>query len=134
MSIDDRPLGYWLKSLDQLIEDTFAQTLRNHGIIRRHWQLMNVLVSGVHAKEGIAAALAPFWVEGAITADQALADLIAAGWVTQETYALNDAGRAVFAEIAAEVVGVRERTTAGLSDDDYRATVRNLRQMVENLS
>jgi hypothetical protein len=38
-----RPIGYWLKHLDRLIEDTFERTLSMEGLTRRHWQVLNTL-------------------------------------------------------------------------------------------
>ena len=31
-----RPLGFWLKLVDSLIDEQFAATLEEHGVTRRH--------------------------------------------------------------------------------------------------
>ncbi|GAA4602421.1 hypothetical protein GCM10023195_07350 [Actinoallomurus liliacearum] len=41
-----RPLGYWLKLLDQLIEENLNRVLAVEGLHRRHWQTMNLLAPG----------------------------------------------------------------------------------------
>jgi hypothetical protein len=129
METAERPLGYWIKSLDGLIETTFERALAGHGILRRHWQVMNALLRGDPPEQ----ALAPFWNDEAITLDATLGDLHAKGWL-DDANALTGQGRAAFARVAAEVSVVRARVTAGLTDAEYQATVRTLRRMVENLA
>jgi hypothetical protein len=34
---DRRPIGYWLKHLDGLLEGAFDRTLAGQGVTRRHW-------------------------------------------------------------------------------------------------
>ena len=46
MTGDGRPIGYWLKHLDRLIEATFDRTLADVGLGRRHWQTLNTLAGG----------------------------------------------------------------------------------------
>lgn len=43
MSEDRRPIGYWLKHLDGLIEAAFSRTLAGQGVTRRHWQALKIL-------------------------------------------------------------------------------------------
>jgi hypothetical protein len=43
MSEDRRPIGYWLKHLDGLIEAAFSRTLAGQGVTRRHWQALKTL-------------------------------------------------------------------------------------------
>ena len=38
-----QPVGFWLKLLDQLIDEQFAQTLTEHNVTRRQGQLLHVL-------------------------------------------------------------------------------------------
>jgi hypothetical protein len=57
---DRRPIGYWLKHLDRLIEDNFDRLLASEGLTRRHWQLLNTLHRGPSTHEELAEAVAPF--------------------------------------------------------------------------
>ena len=43
---DRKPIGYWLKELDQLIEGTLDRALADEGVTRRDWQLLNALEPG----------------------------------------------------------------------------------------
>ena len=38
-----KPIGYWLKHLDSLLEAAFARALARHAVNRRQWQALNVL-------------------------------------------------------------------------------------------
>ena len=60
MAEDRRPIGYWLKHLDRLIEGNFERTLASEGLTRRHWQALNTLRTRPSTRAEIAAALAPF--------------------------------------------------------------------------
>jgi hypothetical protein len=46
MREDRRPIGYWLKRLDGLIEQHFERTLAGEGVTRRQWQALNPCTSG----------------------------------------------------------------------------------------
>jgi hypothetical protein len=77
-----KPIGYWLKTLDRLIDENLDRALAAEGVQRRHWQILNIVKTSPAAKAKIAAALDPFWTEGAITLDEALADMTRRGWIT----------------------------------------------------
>ena len=57
---DQRPIGFWLKLVDRLIDERFANTLEEHGVTRRQWQLLNVLSRGNATGAQLDATLAPF--------------------------------------------------------------------------
>jgi hypothetical protein len=42
---ESRPLGYWLKHLDHLIEQAFERTLAAHSLTRRHWQVLHTIAA-----------------------------------------------------------------------------------------
>jgi short-chain Z-isoprenyl diphosphate synthase len=41
----NKPIGYWLKRLDMLLEESMTRTLAEHGVSRREWQALNVLAT-----------------------------------------------------------------------------------------
>ena len=83
-----RPIGFWLKLVDRLIDEQFASTLDEHGVTRRQWQLLNVLTHEPASEEALDAAVAPFLVEQESSREH-LAELLDSGWVTLDaaTYA-----------------------------------------------
>ena len=56
----DRPIGFWLKLVDQLIDERFDTTLDEHGVTRRQWQMLNLLSRGASNRAELDAAVAPF--------------------------------------------------------------------------
>jgi hypothetical protein len=137
MKTDDKPIGYWLKQLDRLIEDRFEATLAAAGLARRHWQVLNVLHAGPASSADLAESLRPFWTAGEITVDQVLADLARRRWAAAAAdgrWALTGAGIAGHAEVSTKVHAARRAITNGISADEYIRTVDTLRRMAENLS
>lgn len=41
-----RPLGYWVRTVDQLIEEQFQVAAEESGLTRREWQMLNRLRIG----------------------------------------------------------------------------------------
>jgi hypothetical protein len=60
-----RPIGFWLKLVDRLIDESFDSLLEEHGVTRRQWQLLNVLQRGPATLEQLDSAVAPFLREEA---------------------------------------------------------------------
>ncbi len=136
MDATERPLGYWLKHLDRLIEAAFDRALAEQGLSRRHWQTMNVLKDAPLDDRGLADALRPFWGEGAIAVDEVTGALARRAWIARGSdgrYALTPRGEAAHAAAAERVRGLRGRMSDGLTAEEYQATVRVLRRMAENL-
>lgn len=131
-----RPIGYWLKLVDRLIDEQFASTLEEHGVTRRQWQLLNVLSREPATAEQLDAAVAPFLSadDGESSVDH-LTELIESGWVdaTATGYDITDRGRGAFERLAEVVAAQRTVMAEGLSPDDYARTVAALERMARNL-
>ncbi|MBP8537493.1 MarR family winged helix-turn-helix transcriptional regulator [Streptomyces sp. MK37H] len=132
-----KPIGYWLKHLDALIDADFERALAGSGLARRHWQVLNCLAAGPRSADELAEALRPFWGEGAITLDEALEALRSRGWVTRAAedgpYSLTPPGADGHAAVAERVGATRRRLMDGLTDEQYLETVRVLSRMAGNL-
>jgi len=129
-----KPIGHWLKTLDRLIDENFDRALAAEGVQRRHWQILNIVKTSPATNSTIAAALAPFWTEGAITLDEVLADMTRRGWITgHEPRQLTAAGEAALDAIR-ERTSLREKIMAGLTAEQYTQTVAILEQMAANLT
>ena len=101
-----KPIGYWLKTLDRLIDENLDRALAAEGVQRRHWQILNIVKTSPATEAKIAAALDPFWTEGAITLDEALADMTRRGWITgRERRQLTQGGEKA-------LDAIREQTTS----------------------
>jgi DNA-binding MarR family transcriptional regulator len=144
------PIGYWIKLLDRLIDESFDSVLndsalnqstaneaamKNGGLTRRHWQALNVIRRRPVTQAQLDEALAPFLAESAGTTLTVVAELQAFGWAetTGSGIALTGAGQAAFAELSKRVAANRARITEGITPDEYEATVDTLSRMCANL-
>jgi DNA-binding MarR family transcriptional regulator len=137
---DTRPIGFWLKLVDRLIDEQFAETLEEHGVTRRQWQLLNVLAQGPATVSELDAAVAPFLA--AATADteressvEHLTELIESAWVdaTPVGYELTERGSAALERLGVVVAEQRTVSTQGVDEEEYRATIDVLERIARNL-
>lgn len=143
MGGDDKPIGYWLKHLHNLIDAQFDATLTDLGLGRRHWQILNLLSGAAQTRAQVEQALAPFWQDPAPVLDAILAGhegLVTRGWVAYgaadaagDMLALTEQGRTAYGGVAARVGETRGRLVRGLTAQQYAETVRILSVMAGNL-
>ncbi|MFP7761627.1 MarR family winged helix-turn-helix transcriptional regulator [Marisediminicola sp. LYQ85] len=158
---DQRPIGYWLKLVDRMIDERFDSTIDEHGVTRRQWQVLNVLSVGTTTRDELFVAIEPFLpartraadirppvADGldeaapvepvdadGLTVSSEVDELIESEWVADSPsgLVLTPTGRAAFERIADVVAGIRASVTEGVGDDDYATTVRSLERMAANL-
>jgi hypothetical protein len=132
---DQRPIGYWLRLVDGLIDEQFARTLDEHGVTRMQWQLLNVLARGQASVEMLDAAVAPFLVAGGETTLDHLTELIESAWVdaTPTGYELTERGHGALDRLTNVVAEQRTLMSAGVTEGDYLTTVSTLERMATNL-
>ena len=131
-----RPIGYWVKELDRLLEDSFTRALASDHCSRRHWQLLNVLERGEAKEAGLRSAVAPFAATDAEGVQAALEDLVQRGWaewLPGASVHLTSTGREAHRRLQATVAEQRRRIAQGVSETDYRTTVAVLERMAGNL-
>ncbi len=131
-----RPIGFWLKLVDDLINEQFDGTLEEHGVTRRQWQLMNVLRDGPAIRPELDQAVAPFLDAGSEeTSAEHLEELLESEWVSAdgETYQLTDLGTTSFVRLSEVVTRSREQVTQDISTDEYDTTLNVLERMARNL-
>ena len=76
-----RPIGFWLKLVDRLIDDAFDAALGQAGLTRRHWQVLSLLQEAPATVQQTDAQLAPFLDGDQPTTRPVLDDLHARGWI-----------------------------------------------------
>lgn len=132
----ERPIGFWLTLLGRLVDEHFADTLHEHGVTRRQWQLLNLLSSSQATVTELDTQVAPFLDQaaGETSADH-LGELVESGWVTldESTYTLTDRGRTACTRLAEVVADYRTLVGGGVSDEEYATTVSVLERMARNL-
>jgi hypothetical protein len=126
-----KPLGWWLRHLHELLESSMALALDAESLTRRHWQVLNTIALGARTPEQVDAAMAPF-VAGEGPMAPKVADLHARGWVAEDGTLTAD-GREAHARVEARIKEFRAKAVEGISDDDYRTTLRTLERCAANL-
>lgn len=134
---DQRPIGFWLKLVDRLIDEQFAETLEEHGVTRRQWQLLTVLSRGPATLEQLDLAVAPFLSNGTTPESSAehLSELIESSWVdaTATGYETTERGSGAYNRLAEVVNANRARASEGVSEQEYRDTIDVLERLAVNL-
>lgn len=130
----NRPIGFWVRRVDQLLEAQIARAQNAEGLTRTRWQILNVLTElGSAATSEVADALHAFI--DAVTADKQLLELAEAGWATSAdgSWRLTEAGVGAHAAALERQSVVRRRAMAGISEAEYATTVHVLQQITRNL-
>jgi DNA-binding MarR family transcriptional regulator len=131
----ERPIGYWLKKLDRLIEQQFELQLSTARLSRRQWQLLNLLDNNPRSVPELQTELHSFLRDTAEDLSDALAGLVTRGWAesTDNIVNLTETGQAQFEIVEATVAGLRQGLMMGISAEEYRATIGVLARMAANL-
>lgn len=132
---DQRPIGYWLKLVDRLIDEQFARTLDEHGVTRMQWQLLNVLSRGQASVEMLDAVVAPSIAVGGESTLDHLTELIESAWVnaTPTGYELTERGHGALDRLTNVVADQRTVMAAGVPEASYLTTTKTLEQLAFNL-
>ncbi|GAB3661948.1 MarR family winged helix-turn-helix transcriptional regulator [Glycomyces tarimensis] len=133
-----KPIGYWVKHLDNLLERQFQAALEDRDLTRRHWQVLNVLYGGARSSEELEESLAPFWVDDGPDLETILhgdGGLSPRGWIRRSELlvGLSNDGYDAYQKIAARVEETRETILHGLSAEEYAETIRVLSVMASNI-
>jgi DNA-binding MarR family transcriptional regulator len=131
----ERPIGYWLKNLDRLIDARFERQLGDAGLSRRQWQLINLLEDGPRSVPELHTELEPFLQDAPDDLQDALSGLVGRGWADSqdEIVALTEIGQAQFGLVTAMVAELRQTLMIGISAEEYQATTEVLIRMAANL-
>ena len=129
---DRRPIGFWLKLVDRLIDARLEASLG--GLSRRHWQVLNVVRQGSANQAEIDARVRPF-IGSERTTAQEVADLQERGWLTSgtATLELTELGANEFARLLELISADRTSLMIGVTPEEYASTVSVLETMARNL-
>jgi DNA-binding MarR family transcriptional regulator len=130
-----RPIGYWLKLIDGLIDDRFEALLGDAGLTRRHWQVLNLIAESPRELGQVDDAVRPFLGPGETSVAPILDDLARLGWAeeTDGRWDLTPRGRGELEQLSAMVGELRRSAADGVSAEDYATTLRVMEQMAVNL-
>jgi DNA-binding MarR family transcriptional regulator len=129
-----RPIGWWVKRLDALLEQVVDRTVAADGLTRRHWQVLHAVGSSGLEERELQGALEPFGSSAEISA--VIGDLTARGWLARTDtgcVAHTAAGRAAHQRLVEQITQARLRVTDGLTAEEYDRTVAALARMAANV-
>jgi len=131
-----RPIDYWLKLVDKLINEHFTRTLEEHGITPRQWEMMNLLSSRPASQDELDKALAPFPPELEVSSlTEELAELVESGWLARHDsrYELTERGLTTYQRLEPVVRSSNEAIARGISGQDYSTMMAVLERIAINL-
>lgn len=131
-----RPLGFWLKLVDGLINQQFDGLVEEHGVTRPQWQIMNVLAENPSTETELTNVLKPFFDSTAsVSAAEPVTELLESGWVDfdGERYSLTELGHESLLRLGEVVEHQREKITENIPAEEYEATLDVLQRMAHNL-
>jgi DNA-binding MarR family transcriptional regulator len=131
-----RPVDFWLRLLDRLINEHFGRTLEEHGVTRRQWEVMNLLSRGPAAHDELVEALAPFHseVQARSLADE-LAELEDSGWLlrSEQAYELTELGQTSYHRLEPVLRATDEEIGRNITPEDYATMLEVMERMAINL-
>ncbi|WP_104524802.1 MarR family transcriptional regulator [Blastococcus atacamensis] len=129
----ERPIGWWVKRLDTLLDEAVDAVVAGEQLTRRHWQVLHSLAEGPVQEPALHAALADFGAADELAG--VVAELIGRGWVVTGPVgvALTPDGVLAHDRVARSVERVRRHVADGLSRQEYERTILVLDRMVQNV-
>ena len=131
MEVPVKPLGYWLKHIDNQLEAAFDRLLDEEDVSRRQWQVLNTIASGARDISSIDAAARPLLSAEVPTLQPVVSSLASRGWVA--SYELTLSGQEAFDAISTKVHAFRRRAIDGLSEAEYGTLVSLLERVAANV-
>ncbi len=132
-----RPLDFWLRLVDDLLNKSFGSALEEHGLTRRQWAMVNLLSAGPAGRDDLDAVLAPFLPppEPASSSEEELSELVDSGWLSDRdgTYALTERGRYAHGRLEAAWQRRNDELLRGISPGEVSHLIGLLERLAGNL-
>lgn len=130
-SAERRPIGWWLKTADARIEQTFEDAFEGQPITRREWQVLEPVSGSPLPESELLHRLQAFAGAQDSVNELRHRGLLAKG--ADGILTLTDAGQVTHRRAAAGVATVRRSVKAALPGDNYATLLRLLADLVEGL-
>ena len=128
-----RPVGWWLKEADALLDASFDSALADTGVDRRGWQVLASLARGSQREADLVDTLGSFDPPDVLR--EVIESLQRRQWVeeSEAVLSLTPAGLEVHRTLTPRVAAVRQRVSAALPTDDYLLLTSLLARLVTAL-
>lgn len=131
-----RPIGFWLKLVDALVDDAYTRLLDQHGLSREQWQLLDAMDAGPQQTAYFERILGPFAAHDGVSATPAdhLDELVESGWVFRDgdTWSLTPTGRHAMDGLEAAVAAARDNALRDIPSDEYGRMLDTLERIAHN--
>ncbi|MEU9894814.1 MarR family transcriptional regulator [Streptomyces phaeochromogenes] len=132
-----QPIGYWTGAAHREVVGRIRKELATESLTQPHWWILNhVAASPAHwTRAELTAKLTPYDDQD-IDFAEVFADLTSRGWLTEDatgTLTLTAAGEAGRLRAKERNLRAHEETHAGITEEEYVATLDVLRRVIANL-
>ncbi|WP_405544142.1 MarR family transcriptional regulator [Streptomyces phaeochromogenes] len=132
-----QPIGYWTGAAHREVVGRIRKELATESLTQPHWWILNhVAASPAHWTRAELAAKLTRYDDQGIDFDEVFADLAGRGWLTEDatgTLTLTAAGEAGRLRAKERNLRAHEQTHAGITEEEYVATLDVLRRVIANL-
>jgi DNA-binding MarR family transcriptional regulator len=134
-----KPIGYWLKHVDEVITEHVDRVLSDNGFTRFRWQVLNIVYeAGTISRGSLFDTMQTFINTRQM--DEILDGFVEEGWLVIKRGAgegaqlkLTDAGKAKRETVFKLQSEVRRRAMQGITEQEYATVIDVLERMVKNL-
>ena len=130
-SAERRPIGWWLKTADDRIEQAFEDAFESQSITRREWQVLESVARAPVLESELLKTLGAFAGAQDAVDDLRHRGLLADG--ADGVLTLTDAGQGAHGRATAGVATVRSAVTAALPAENYATLIQLLSDLVDGL-
>lgn len=123
---DGRPLGFWLRTVDGLLDRAFDEAFQAEEVSRRDWMLLNAVDGTVEA---------PWLLERLAHRGSRVRRLIERGWIAFDTdgWHLTPEGRSAKQRLSNLADGVRDRVAGAVGPERFASTLASLEAIAREL-
>jgi DNA-binding MarR family transcriptional regulator len=134
------PIGYWLKRVDNLLNEQIDKLHVDSKITRSDWQVLNLLSEmGSGSKQQIFESMQTFVDPAQL--EKILSGLVERGWIGESVaseraipaFQLTEEGKRQHQQLLARQKEVRQRAVQGISEEEYVTVIQVLQRMASNL-
>ncbi|MCX4906526.1 MarR family winged helix-turn-helix transcriptional regulator [Streptomyces sp. NBC_00878] len=134
-----QPIGYWTGAAYREVVGRIRKELATESLTQPHWWILNHVAAAPArwTRTELTAKLQRYDDQG-IDFDEVFDDLVGRTWLTEdepgaETLTLTEAGEAGLARARERTLRSHEQTHAGITEEEYVATLDVLRRVITNL-